>query len=70
MDEAGTHTFEGLITADEAAKRLKVHRKTVVRRIEAGKLPGRKVGRDYLTHIDYITSPLLDGAPVAQEDAA
>ena len=68
MDEAAKHPFEGLMTADEAAEELKVHRRTIRRWIESGKLPGKKFGRDYLTHIDFVSSPTLEGA--RRSDAA
>lgn len=54
--------LEGLISAEEAAARLGVSRRTVRRRIEAGRLVGRKVGRDYVTHVSVL--------PVDHDEAA
>jgi excisionase family DNA binding protein len=42
--------LRGIITADEAARRLKVSRRTIQRRIAATTLPGVKVGESYFTH--------------------
>lgn len=42
--------LRGIITADEAARRLKVTRRTIQRRIAQSKLPGVKVGDSYFTH--------------------
>jgi putative molybdopterin biosynthesis protein len=34
-------------TTDEVAARLRIHRLTVIRRIEAGMIPARKEGREW-----------------------
>ncbi len=39
--------MEQEFTTEEVAARLRVHRLTVIRRIEAGLLPARKEGREW-----------------------
>lgn len=62
----------GVITADEAAKRLEVTRKTVTRRIKRNEIPGVKIGIHYFTHDVFVpvSSPSLDGTPKTDDVAA
>lgn len=43
---------ETLYTVAEVAEHYKLHRKTILRRIKAGKLPAIKVGRAYRIKAD------------------
>lgn len=36
-----------LVTVEEAAERLKLHPKTVIRHIRSGRLPARRIGKSY-----------------------
>lgn len=45
-----------LYTADEVAKHLRLNPRTVMRMARAGELPGKKIGRNWLFHQNFVDS--------------
>jgi excisionase family DNA binding protein len=55
-------------TTDEVAARLRVHRMTVIRRIEAGLLPARKEGREWRIRVSDLEAYIQSTYPKKEED--
>lgn len=55
------------LTVDEVAKRLRVHRETVIRRIETGQLLARKEGREWRIHPDDLDAYIRSTYPKKEE---
>ena len=61
-----------IITTEEACKLLKVTRQTLYKLVETGKIPGKKIGRDYRFHEDDILNYISadnDNLIVSKEDS-
>src|SRR5436190_12931062 len=62
---------DDLITVDEAAKRLKLHPKTVLRFIHEGRLTATKIGKAYRIHrsaLDALAGPPPVSTPLAPHE--
>jgi len=57
------------MTVPEASEVLKLSDQTIWRYIKDGKLPGRKVGRQYLIPVDAVEAMLEPKAPEAPQGA-
>lgn len=55
-------------TTEEVAARLRVHRLTVIRRIEAGVIPARKEGREWRINKADLEAYIRSTYPRQQED--
>ena len=65
-------TESKIITTEEACKLLKVTRQTLYKLVETGKIPGKKIGRDYRFHEDDILNYISadnDNLIVSKEDS-
>ena len=59
-------TTKGMVRADEAAPRLRVHVRTVIRAVAKGQIPGTKVGSVTLvngTWLDEVTTWPQEATP-------
>jgi chromosome partitioning protein len=56
--------MDKFLTVEEVATRLNIHRNTVLRHIQGGKLPALKVGKNYRIRESSLASYLGDVAPV------
>lgn len=64
MTDSDGHT---LFTAEEAAKYLRLHVKSIYRLARDGKIPGRKVGGSWRFHRDALDVWLKNERPTFQE---
>ena len=62
-------TFDDLLTAQEVADYLGLHLVTVRDMLRTGKLPGRKVGREWRTLRSELDAWLRQPEPVGDEEA-
>ena len=56
-----------VFTAEEAAEYLQIHKNTLYRLIKSGKIPARKVGRQWRFHQQALDQWLLEGDDTHQD---